>query len=47
MKYIFASCDEKYFVEHGVQFINSAINQGVLPWVDIINPDNNMLVIDF
>ena len=45
MKCIFASCDEKYFVEHGVQFINSAINQGVLPWVDIINPDNNLVLV--
>ena len=45
MKYIFASCDEKYFVEHGVQFINSAINQGVIPWVDIINPDNNLVLV--
>lgn len=37
--YIFASCDEKYFIEHGYHFANSAAKQGVRPWIDIISPD--------
>jgi len=45
MKYVFASCDEKYFVEHGYHFINSAIKQGVFPWVDIINPDSDLVLL--
>jgi len=39
MKYIFSSCDEKYFIDHGYHFINSANKQGVEPWVDIISPN--------
>ena len=45
MRYIFASCDEKYFVDHGVQFINSAIKQDVVPWVDIINPETDLVLL--
>lgn len=37
--YIFASCDEKYFMDHGYHFASSANKQGVRAWIDIISPD--------
>ena len=42
--YIFASCDEKYFMEHGYHFANSAAKQGVRPWIDIISPDPDLFL---
>lgn len=42
--YIFASCDEKYFMEHGYHFANSAAKQGVRPWIDLISPDPELFL---
>lgn len=42
--YIFASCDEKYFMEHGYYFANSAAKQGVRPWIDIISPNPDLFL---
>jgi len=36
MKVVMASCDERYFQEHGYSLIKSCINVGETPWVNIV-----------
>jgi hypothetical protein len=37
-RYVFASCDELYFKEHGKHFIESVLKNGDKPWVNICAP---------
>ena len=37
-RYVFASCDELYFKEHGKHFIESVLKNGDKPWVNICVP---------
>ncbi len=38
-KVVYASCDEKYFLEHGDSFITSARTFGETVWINIIAPE--------
>lgn len=36
MKVVMASCDERYFQEHGYFFIKSCVKNGEKPWINIV-----------
>jgi len=38
MNVVMASCDEKYFQEHGYSFVKSCKNNGEKPWINIVCP---------